>query len=146
MRLHTPGVRNVFDSFCSLSEGSILTSVHPCVAAPCTKVQLFKPCGGKTRENQKTYHDGSMVGVFVNMLVAQVEYKCGSAVEEGQHPDADIKLCWGRLVSKQAADSLGGSVVFAVRNITQILHQPVETQVVSSTTSPHSKGVRENLT
>lgn len=78
------------------------------------------------------------------MLVAQVEYKCSSAVEEGQHPNADIKLCWGRLVSSQAVRRLG-SVVFAVRNNTQILHQPVETQVapqvVSSTSSPHSEGV-----
>lgn len=90
---------------------------------------------------RQTYHDGSTVGVFVNMLVAQIEYKCSSAVEEGQHPDADIKLCWGRVVSMQAVDSPGGSVVFAVRNITQILHQPVETQVVSSIRPVLSEGI-----
>lgn len=67
------------------------------------------------------------------MLVAQVEHKRSSAVEEGQHPDAHVELRWGRVVSQQAVDRPGGSVDFAVRNITQILQQPVETQV-----EPHS--------
>lgn len=93
-----------------------------------------------------TYHDGSTVGVFVNMLVAQVEYKCGSAVEEGQHADTDIELCWGRVVPGDAGHRLGGSVVLAVRNDTQILRQPVETQVVSSMSGPHSEGVPEEHT
>lgn len=80
------------------------------------------------------------------MLVAQVEHKGSGAVEEGQDADADVKLSWGRVVSRQAADRLAASVVFAVRNITQIVHQPVETQLVSTRSSPHSKGVREEHT
>lgn len=48
---------------------------------------------------RQTYHDGSAVGVFVNMLVAQVEHKRSSAVEEGQHPDAHVELRWRRVVS-----------------------------------------------
>lgn len=84
------------------------------------------------------------------MLVAQVENKCSSAVEEGQHPNADVKLRWGRVVSRQAHDGPGGSIVLAVRNITQILQQPVETQVepqvVSSTSSPQSERVGEEQT
>lgn len=79
------------------------------------------------------------------MLVAQVKHKCGSAVEEGQHPDTDVELRWGRVVSKQAVDSLGGCDVFAGGNVTRILPQTAETQVeprsFQCVHSPRDEGV-----
>lgn len=138
---HSP-VGNVFTSFCSLSK---LFFFHVLLLL----AQYCKYLNGAAEKQgilRPTYHDGSTVGVLVNMLVAQVEHKRGSAVEEGQHADADIKLRWGRVVSRDAGDSHGGSVVLAVGNITQILRQPVVTQVVSSTPGPRREGKREEHT
>lgn len=74
------------------------------------------------------------------MLEAQVEDKCGSAVEKGKHSNADVKLCGGCVVSGQVVNSAGVSLIdFAVRNIIRMLHQPVGTHNIFNYDNPKSK-------
>lgn len=82
----------------------------------------------KDRESRQTYHNRTTTRFSVHVLVAQVEDKCGSAVEKGKYSDTDVKLCRGRVVSSQIVNSGGCLIDFAVRNIVGILHQPAQTQ------------------
>lgn len=108
----------------------------------------------KHSEFRQTYHSGPATRFSIYVLVAQVEHECCSAVKQGQHPNTDIKLCWGCMVSSQVVNGCGHAIVFAVRNIIGNLRQPVKTRnifnyynlksqhTLSCKPIPHCKGVR----
>lgn len=79
----------------------------------------------KHKEFSSTYHNRASTRFSIHVLVAQVEDERGSAVKKGQHSNADVKLCWGCMVSCQVGKGGGGLIDFTVRNFIRMVHQPV---------------------